>query len=338
MSGGVDLRRVLELHWAELDQVPLGPGAALRTSPIPVVTEHGPVFAATDGASLRHLLIPLRGRRRIPTGRIGGTLRVTERALADDETYGRFADVVCTRRDLDDVFTGLCADVLVALEADGRQPYRTTLAVVNRWRQLFSGLPRTLTETQEIGLIGELSVLLRLLDTDPGAVGWWTGPEGGRHDFSDGRHAVEVKSTRTTSERRTFDVHGLDQLAAPQDGRLVLAWHRFERSPQGRTVSELAAEAARSCVDESELWLRLARAGYRTARAEDEDELRVSLVEERWYEVDEAFPRLTEASLRGSVPDGLSDVRYTVDLAGVRSPMLDGRAVAVFLDEVGREP
>ncbi|MFC8489423.1 PD-(D/E)XK motif protein [Streptomyces sp. NPDC057235] len=338
MSGGADLRRVLDRHWAELDRTPLGPGAVLKTSRLPVATEHGSISAATDGNSLRHLLIPLRGRRRIPTGRIGGTLRVTERALEDDETYGRFADVVCTRRDLDDVFTGLCADVLVALEADGRQPYRTTLAVVNRWRQLFSGIPRTLTEAQEIGLMGELSVLLRLLDKDPDAVRLWTGPEGGRHDFSDGLQAVEVKSTHTTSERRTFEVHGLDQLEAPQDGRLLLAWHRFERTPQGRTVGELAAEAARSCVDESELWLRLARAGYRRGRTDDEGALRVSLVEERWYEVDGTFPRLTAASLKEPVPDGLLDVRYTVDLAGVRSPTQDEPAVDVFLDEMGRTP
>ncbi|WP_234426539.1 PD-(D/E)XK motif protein [Streptomyces niger] len=327
---------MLDRHWAELDLTPLGPGAALRTSPLPVVTEHGAVSAATDGYSLRHLLIPLRGRRRVPTGRIGGTLRVTERALEDDETYGRFADIVCIRRDLDDVFTGLCADVLVALEADGRHPYRTTLAVVNRWRQLFSGVPRALTEAQEIGLAGELSVLLRLLDKDPGAVSWWTGPEGGRHDFSDGLHAVEVKSTSTTSERRTFDVHGLDQLEPPQDGRLMLAWHRFERTPRGKSVGELAAEAARLCIDESELWLRLARVGYRRGQTDEEGALRLSPVEERWYEVDEAFPRLTTASLMKPVPDGLLDVRYTVDLAGAHSPMLEHTAVEAFLGEVGR--
>ncbi|MET9429093.1 PD-(D/E)XK motif protein [Streptomyces sp. NPDC003036] len=336
MSGGTDLRRLLDRYWAELDLAPLGSGAALRTSSLPVVTEHGSVSVATDGNRLRHLLIPLHGRRRIPTGRIGGTLRVADRALEDDETYGRFADIVCTRRDLDDVFTGLCADVLVALEADGRHPYRTTLAVVNRWRQLFSGVPRTLTEAQEIGIAGELLVLLRLLDKDPGAVRLWTGPEGGRHDFSDGLHAVEVKSTYTTSERRTFEVHALDQLEAPRGGRLVLAWHRFERTPRGRTVGELAAEAAPLCVDESELWLRLAHVGYQHAQTDDEGALRVSPVEERWYEVDEVFPRLTTASLREPVPDGLLDVRYTVDLAGVHSPMLDDPAVDAFLDEVGR--
>jgi uncharacterized protein YbaR (Trm112 family) len=327
---------VLDQHWAQLDLAPLGPGAVLKTSSLPVVTEHGSVSAATDGNELRHLLIPLRGRRRIPTGRIGGTLRVTERALQDDDTYGRFADILCTRRDLDDVFTGLCAEVLVALEADGRNPYRTSLAVVNRWRQLFSGASRTLTEAQEVGLAGELLVLLRLLDKDSDAIRLWSGPEGGRHDFSDGVRAVEVKSTYSTSERKTFEVHGLDQLEPPDGGRLMLAWYRFERGPQGRTVSELAAEAARLCADESELWLRLAHVGYRRSQAEDEGALRVSPIEERWYEIDDAFPRLVTPSLREPVPDGVLDVRYTVDLAGVHSPTLDTSAVDSFLEEVGR--
>lgn len=335
MSGGADLRRVLDRHWAELDLAPLSAGAILKTSQLPVLTEHGAISAATDGNALRHLLIPLQGRRRILTGRIGGTLRITERALQDDDAYGRFADIVCTRRDLDDVFTGLCADVLVALEADGRRPYRTTLAVVNRWRQLFSGVPRVLTEAQEVGLAGELLILLRLLEKDPGAVRFWSGPEGGRHDFFDGIHAIEVKSTYTTSERRTFDVHGLDQLEAPQGGCLALAWQRFERTARGRTVGELVAEAARLCDDESELWLRLAHVGYRPALMDDEGALRVSPVEGRWYEVDETFPRLTTASLEGPVPDGVLDVHYTVDLAGVHSPALDDQAVDAFLAAMG---
>ncbi|MFE7889711.1 PD-(D/E)XK motif protein [Streptomyces nigra] len=336
MSGSADLRRVLDRHWAELTSAPLGAGATLKTSQLPVLTEHGAISAAVDGSALRHLLIPLHGRRRIPTGRIGGTLRITQRTLEDDDTYGRFADIVCTRRDLDDVFTALCADVLVALEADGRRPYRTTLAVVNRWRQLFSGGPRVLTEAQEIGLAGELLVLIRLLEKDPGAVRFWAGPEGGRHDFFDGLRAIEVKSTYTASERRTFEVHGLDQLEAPQGGRLVLAWQRFERTPQGRTVGDLVTEAAQLCDDETELWLRLAHIGYRPEMTDDEGALRVSPVEGRWYDVDEGFPRLTPGSLQCPVPDGVLDVHYTVDLAGVHSPALDDQAVDAFFSVMGR--
>ncbi|MEV8533459.1 PD-(D/E)XK motif protein [Streptomyces sp. NPDC051211] len=332
---GTDLRLALDRHWAELAAAPVHPGAALRVSELHVPTDHGPVSAAMDADGLRHLLIPLKGRRGIPTGRIGGALRISERRLQDDEVYGRFADLVCTRRDLDDVFTGLCGDVLVALEAYGRRPYRTTLAVVNRWRQLFSGGPRGLTVTEEVGLAGELLVLIRLLNDDPGAVRHWTGPEGARHDFSDGVRAVEVKSTLAAPGRRTFEAHGLDQLEPAQDGQLLLAWYRFERRPDGRTVGELVAEAAQICDDESELSARLARLGYPVQPTDGGGESRLIPVESRWYEVDDEFPRLTCSSLAGTVPDGVYDVRYTVDLAGVRSDPLDDRAVATLISNMG---
>ncbi|MFD9163025.1 PD-(D/E)XK motif protein [Streptomyces sp. NPDC059558] len=332
---GTDLRVVLDHHWAELAAAPLQAETALRVSELPVVTDFGAISAAMDIDGMRHLLIPIRGRQSIPTGRIGGALRVSERALQDDGAYGRFADVVCTRRDLDDVFTGLCGDVLVALEADGRRPYRTTLAVVNRWRQLFSGGSRGLTITEELGLAGELLLLLRLLRTDPAAIRHWVGPEGGRHDFTDGSRAIEVKSTLAAAGRRTFEAHGLDQLEPPQNGRLLLVWQRFERRPDGRTVRELAAEAGQLCDDESELADRLARLGYPLTPTDSGDESRLVPVESRWYEVDEDFPRLTGATLEGVVPDGVYDVRYTVDLAGVRSAPLDPEAIDAFIAEMG---
>lgn len=332
---GTDLRVVLDHHWAELASAPVRAEVALRVSELPVVTDYGAISAAMDVDGLRHLLIPLRGRQNIPTGRIGGALRVSERALQDDSAYGRFADVVCTRRDLDDVFTGLCGDVLVALEADGQRPYRTTLAVVNRWRQLFSGGLRGLTVAEEVGLAGELLVLLRLLRDDSAAIRHWVGPEGARHDFTDGIRAVEVKSTLAVSGRRTFEAHGLDQLEPPQDGRLFLAWQRFERRPDGRTVRELVAEAGQLCDDESELVDRLSRLGYSLSQTDQSAESRLAPVESRWYVVDEDFPRLTGVTLDGAIPDGVYDVRYTVDLAGVRSAPLDEEAVDTLISEMG---
>ncbi|MFE5656721.1 PD-(D/E)XK motif protein [Streptomyces sp. NPDC056517] len=334
---GTDLRVVLSHHWAELAAAPLQAGAVLRVSDLPVVTDCGPISAAVDVDGMRHLLIPLGGRQKIRTGRIGGALRVSERALQDDGVYGRFADVACTRRDLDDVFTGLCSDVLVALEADGRRPFRTTLAVVNRWRQLFSGGPRGLTATEELGLAGELLLLIRLLRTDPTAIRHWVGPEGARHDFTNGSRAIEVKSTLAAPGRRTFETHGLDQLEPPQGGRLLLTWQRFERRPDGRTVRELVAEAGQLCDNESELEDRLTRLGYSLIQTDSGNEFRLAPVESRWYEVDDDFPRLTGVSLDGVIPDGVYDVRYTVDLAGVRSAALSDEAVDAFISEMGAD-
>ncbi|MDH6132794.1 hypothetical protein P3T37_002180 [Kitasatospora sp. MAA4] len=331
-----DLRIVLDDHWRRLEATPLSEGQAVLTSALPVQTAQGPLLAAMDGTGLRHLLVPLKSRQRVSAGLVSASLRISERPLEDEESYGRFADVACTRRELDDVFTGLCGDVLVALEADGERPYRTARAVVERWKQLFSSSPRALTTEQVVGLFGELFVLTRLLQEDPGAVRHWVGPNGERHDFTDGKHALEVKSSITVSERRVFQVHGLDQLEAPAGGDLLLAWHRFESHPGGSTLGELVARAMELCDDEAALLSKLASVGYRLSDDEHRNGPRLSLVEDRWYCVDDRFPRLTTGSVfSGEVPAGVLDVRYTVDLAGARSEPLDAAVVTTMLRLLG---
>ncbi|MFE4514368.1 PD-(D/E)XK motif protein [Kitasatospora sp. NPDC056783] len=330
-----DLRLVLGEHWRDLDAAPVAEGHVLRTSSLPVTTDHGPLLAAVDADRMRHLLIPLATRQRLSAGVAVGSLRILERPLEDDESYGRFADITCTDRELDDVFTGLCHDVLVALAADGDRPYRTARAVVERWRRLFSAGRRSLTDEQVVGLFGELLVLIRLLEGDPGAVRHWAGPEGERHDFTGGRLAVEVKSSTTVSERRLLQVHGLDQLEPPEDGELFIAWQRLQPDPRGRTLDELVTHARDLCDDEVAFLSKLARLGYQRSD-QGQAGRRLSPVESRWYPVDDGFPKLTTTSIPGAeVPAGVLDVRYTVDLAGVRTDRLDDDAVNDVLARIG---
>ncbi|MFI9326176.1 PD-(D/E)XK motif protein [Kitasatospora sp. NPDC052868] len=339
MIAGGGLQTILEEHWSALDA-----GSAttdddvVRTSELPVDTEFGRLLAAVDGRGFRHLLIPLQRRQTVSRTMVGAALRIVERPLQDDTGYGRYADVACSLRELDDVFTGLCGDVLVALEADGERPYRTALAVVDRWRRLFAGAPRTLTHEQLVGLHGELLVLTRLLTIDPGAVRLWVGPEGQRYDFSDGRYAVEVKSTATVSERRFFHVHGLDQLEEPVGGALLLGWHRFEEHPEGATLKELVQQVRDLCDDEAGFLSKLLRVGYRPTLEDQQADRRLRLVECRWHPVDDAFPRLIPASVIGEVPVAVSDIRYTVDLAGVRGEPLPVDVVDDLLARIGGRP
>ncbi|MFE4392776.1 MULTISPECIES: PD-(D/E)XK motif protein [Streptomycetaceae] len=331
------LQRILEEHWAALGAGPAGGVDVVRTSELPVDTEQGRLLAAVDGHGFRHLLVPLQRRQSVAGSGAGAALRIFERPLQDDDAYGRYADITCALRELDDVFTGLCKDVLLALEADGSRPYRTALAVVDRWRRLFAGVPRMLSREQLVGLHGELTVLERLLTIDPGAVRLWAGPDGQRHDFTDGRHAVEVKSTIDASERRTVHVHGLDQLEEPDGGDLLLGWHRFEERVDGETLKERVQRVRDLCDDESGFMTRLLSAGYRSGLGDPQADRRLRLVESRWYTVDETFPRLTVGSLVDGVPEGVSDVGYMVDLVGVRAEPLEPGVVDELLTRMGRD-
>lgn len=331
-----DLRTVLDEHWDRLEAAPASHADVLRTSALPVETPRGPLLAAVDMNGMRHLMIPLQARQRIADTHMGAALGISERPLQNEDGYTRYADIACNRRELDDVFTGLCRDVLVTLEIDAGRSYHTARVVMDRWRQLFAPLPRPLTLTQAIGLFGELVVLIRMLEDDPDAVRHWAGPEGDRHDFSDGLRAVEVKSTVTVSERRTVQVHGLDQLEPPASGSLLLAWHRFEAHPKGESLPELVARARKLCGDELALLSKLARVGYRPSGDDHRQEPRLSLAESEWHFVDGDFPRLTKASMTGGAPPaGVLDIQYTVDLAAVRTEPLDDAAVNELLIHMG---
>ncbi|GAA1397935.1 hypothetical protein GCM10009639_35880 [Kitasatospora putterlickiae] len=336
MSAG-GLQAILEEHWVALDAGRPSGGDSVRASELPVDTDFGRLLAAVDGHGLRHLLIPLQRRQTVSHTVVGAALRVYERSLQDGDVYGRFADITCSVRDLDDVFTGLCGDVLMALEADGERPFRTALAVLGRWRRLFAHVARAITDEQLVGLHGELTLLERLLVIDPGAIRFWSGPDGYRHDFTDGRHAVEVKSTASIAERRLIQVHGLDQLEEPEGGALLLGWHRFEEHADGVTLRELVRRVRDLCDDETALLSRLLGAGYRHGGDDQQADRRLRLVDSRWYPVDGDFPRLIPASIVGQAPEGVSDISYTVDLVGVRREPLSPEQVDGFLARIGRD-
>ncbi|MEU3766917.1 PD-(D/E)XK motif protein [Amycolatopsis keratiniphila] len=305
------LREVLNEHWQRLESTVPSSTSHLRTSELPSVSELGRLLAAVDHDGLRHLLVPLAARQRVRRGSTGAVLNLRERALEDDDTYGRYADLCCSRLDLNDVFTGLCGDVLTVVEDNPSRPLKALYLVVDRWRALFQSTGPTLNSEQLAGLFGELTVLRRLLELNPAATEHWTGPSGHRHDFVFAPSAIEVKAS-TATEGRRVRIHGADQLECPLDGRLDLVWIRLERVPDGGLgLVELVEHLRRLSDDENGFLLKLAQIGYRPADIDLYREVRFVVREELWFEVGRDFPRLTPTDL----PVDIVDVQYSIDIA-----------------------
>ncbi|MEV0319081.1 PD-(D/E)XK motif protein [Streptomyces sp. NPDC050658] len=317
-------RQALEESWRDLALAPVSADNRLRTAPLPVPTSRGPLLAAVDHEGHRHLLIPVAGNQHLREIRDGQVLRLRKRPLEDEEVYQYYADLGCLHRDLDDVFTGLGENILreiTLLAEDGRptsssQALKALHRVLDRWRALFRAHGALLGPEQLAGLYGELQILLRLLAETPSAHRLWTGPSGRPHDFTSGTDAVEVKTT--TSDALRIRVHGLRQLEPPEGGALRLACLRVESAPEGSagtSVVDLVEHALRLCDDESTLLGLLASAGYHTVDAERYRSTRFLVRDERWYAVEEGFPRITTADLAvAEVPGNVIDVEYTVDL------------------------
>ncbi|WP_399925692.1 PD-(D/E)XK motif protein [Streptomyces kanamyceticus] len=317
-------RQALEESWRDLLAAPVSADHRLRTARLPVTTARGPILAAVDHEGHRHLLVPVAGNQHVREILDGQVLRLRKRPLEDEDVYQHYADLVCLRHDLDDLFTRLGEDVLrevARLGEDERspatpRPLKVLHRVLDRWRALFRTSRTQLGPEQLAGLYGELHLLLRLLAENPGAHRLWTGPTGRPHDFTSGTEAVEVKTA--TGDALRIRVHGLRQLEPPQGGSLQLACLRVERVPEGgngASVVDLVEEALRLSDDESTLLGLLAEVGYHTVDAERYRATRFLVRDERWYAVGAGFPRITAADLAvAEIPGNVTDVEYTVDL------------------------
>jgi hypothetical protein len=308
------LRDIVQQHWQALERDGRASGR-LRVSDLPVETGAGPVVAAVDGDGHRHILLPVHPERRVRGGLDGPALILKKVSLEDGSSLRTFVDLYCARADLNDVFTGLCADVLLHVEAQPGNALKALYGQIDRWRALFRSKSNLLGIEQQAGLFGELVFLERLLDRDPAAHVLWKGPSGYRHDFASARYAVEIKSSLATEGRRVR-IHGLDQLDAPPGG-LHLYWMRLDSgSASGRTLNDVATRVTKACDDENALRRLLSAGGYEFLDAPHYENTRFAVVEERCYTVERGFPRLVASELNAAgVPINVTDVVYTIDLS-----------------------
>ncbi|MGX1848713.1 PD-(D/E)XK motif protein [Streptomyces sp. NPDC055299] len=316
-------RNRLDRHWTALEASVPSHERALRVAELAVDTNEGALAVAVDHHGHRHLLVPVRAHQKIRGGFNGPVLELRKHPLEDNGDYQDYVNLGCLRREVNDVFTSLCADIVAAAGALPSNPVRALHHVIDRWRALFQTGGALLGPEQMAGLFGELLVMERLLLADPSAHRLWRGPGGHRHDFGAGVRAVEVKAL-TGRRGRRIRIHGLGQLEAPQDGTLYLACFGLERATgAGIGLVELIDRVMRLGDDESALLTLLAAEGYRWSDAERYRDVRFVVQEECWYDVDASFPKLTGDLLHDAgVPIRVEDVHYTVDLSSDSPPAL----------------
>lgn len=185
-----------------------------------------------------------------------------------------------------------------------------------------------LTPEKQIGLFGELTVLLSLAlyTSAVTAVKAWRGPNREEHDFGLANSDLEVKTT--VSEKRSHWINSLTQLSPSPERLLFLLSLQLTTagSEPGMSLAELV-DAAHTFpgMPAEKLSAALESGGYFPRHAD--------LYVTRWrfrsapafYLVDEQFPALTTSRVFSVVPNGerIEDVRYRIGLDGLdkREPM-----------------
>ena len=220
-------------------------------------------------------------------------------------------------------FEQLLVDVLDLVVEDPDRPDSAVEKAVTRWEELFRA-ERHRSHEDEIGLMGELLVVERLVELDPQhRSGSWHS-DGDLHDLAVVAMSLEVKTTMSPDSME-IHISLLDQLADVPGAQLLLAHVRLEERDDGRTITEVFETLAATVTDRAHLDSTMHKLGWRAGQ----EERRFTLKDLTLYRVDDNFPRLTPDHVK--LPPAGVAVEYTVDLDEATSNRLDDDETATAL-------
>lgn len=278
--------------------------------------EAGECVAALRADGGFQVLVPLAAAESIASSK--GDARIA--VVAEEIDSIRYVGVTCMEPSLNDVFLVFAADLLEQLSSSGKVSTEV-VRHVERWRSLFAKAEESavLPLPQQLGLLGELMILERIVQHDPARrTDVWSGPSKHRHDFRMPGCAIEAKATLAANGMRA-KINGQRQLEPEPDGELFVSFMRFEPAYDGRSIPDQIDRIRSLNVEGSELDKKLLQAGYREKFRGVYDNSRFTLVDSWFIDVEvENFPKLVPATFAtGQFPAGIENVSYTIDLVGV---------------------
>ena len=285
-------------------------------------------FPANEEGLLVGFNIAAPGASELPQGRGFSMARVGD---APSGGFDLWLGVVRKPAASLEMFTLMAADLLAAVNTGARsdelRAYHQLLSRVRSWQQ-FMERPRDrrLSDEEEVGLVGELSLLRRLLDTGTpvaAVMDYWKGPANGLRDFVTEALDIEVKATVSVNGFPAR-ISSLEQLDDVSGRRVCLAAFRFSVQDTGQTLPEMIDAVRNEIGDQgrSAFERSLLLAGYEDAYAAEYRRGFVP-VDQRVFVMAEDFPRLS----RSGTPLAVRSAEYELDLDLVT-------AAAIELDDI----
>lgn len=242
----------------------------------------------------------------------------------------KWAVVSCTARAHVPAFTHIVKEISGLILKDRCDPVEAINAVIGKWKSFWGKPPGdVLSEEEQMGLVGELALLERIIvKKGTGFVKCWFGPAG-KHDFQSCALNLEVKTT--SRGRHSHIINGIDQLTPPLNKKLFVVSKLAAQDESGMSLTAVVAAIERllkkSPADYHAFASMLSNSGYRREHERDYLNFRFLFSEEKWFEVDRSFPKMSSAELKHALSSRISEVRYRLDLEGLKA--LPDPAVAV---------
>ena len=210
--------------------------------------------------------------------------------------------------ELKDLFTSICIDLVNASEAAETLPGAISILFtrLSRWAQLLKERKnRGLSETEQLGLLGELSFLCSMIDetsiNKSILIRGWRGPEGDTKDTSIGSITTEIKA-KLNSSRNHIQISSLDQLET-LERELYLAVYYFSPAESGNSLASLTEsiifKLGVNTSEASDFLRKLFLTGY-DSNAEYAHFL-YNNTQTTFYKVADNFPRLVRSELSPAI-------------------------------------
>jgi hypothetical protein len=286
-----------------------------------------PVQHATSPLGRPALLVPLEGSEFAVEDRNQRGFTIDTFSLTADEGQSlRYVRLESRESIFDREFSAMVDDILNVMSGSPDDSMTVFFESLTRWKSMFGRqMPEILPIEMQIGLIGELSLLLELINlVGPKAIENWTGPDRARHDFNSDLSAVEVKATL----RRDYflvTIHGLTQLEPPPGRTLKILAFQFEKSPNGVSLPEVVSRIEDKLVSCDLFSKKISSLGYDSRLASQYEKYRFSLLGVRLHEVDADFPRLIVST--DQEVSVIHEIQYGLDLGALRPLAIDSVAL-----------
>lgn len=215
-----------------------------------------------------------------------------------------------------ELFFTFCEDIFETTRsiADNRNAYKTILNRYYSWKKMFSTPKKLLSESEIMGLIGELLFLRDYLFEKYGkgeALSGWSGQELTHKDFSYNDVWYEVKAIH--SGKDSVKISSLEQLQSTNNGELVVfSLEKMSASYDGIKINNLALEILNSLDMDALKDVFLSAIMYQEFTFDESyNEFVYDLISMKRYSVNSEFPKLT----RNDVNDAIIKAQYDLSLA-----------------------
>lgn len=210
---------------------------------------------------------------------------------------------------------------------------KAVIALIEKWKEFFSGGTDILSDERQTGLYGELYLLQHFsaAGIEIGKViNAWTGSKKTSQDYEFGSVAIEVKSSAAVdtsrvniTNSRQLDDTGLDDLFL---SRILLDVRQGEENTLPSLIS-LIRQSIQNSSPESSLDFeeKLLVAGYQDKHVEQYSNRTYTERELVFYKVVEGFPRL----LIRDLPESITKVSYELTLDACHDFIVEDKKVIV---------